>query len=83
MRLRMAAPPRPAVRAPSSAGELLRESVRVVEQESHDLVDALRAEGKDVDYLVFEDEGHDVLKLPNKIHCYETIVQFFGAHLAP
>jgi dipeptidyl aminopeptidase/acylaminoacyl peptidase len=56
---------------------------RVVEQESHDLVDALRAEGKDVDYLVFEDEGHDVLKLPNKIRCYETIVQFFGAHLSP
>jgi dipeptidyl aminopeptidase/acylaminoacyl peptidase len=55
----------------------------VVEQESHDLVDALRAEGRDVDYLVFEDEGHDVLKLPNKIRSYETIVRFFGAHLAP
>jgi dipeptidyl aminopeptidase/acylaminoacyl peptidase len=60
-----------------------RNDPRVVEQESHDLVEALRAEGKDVDYLVFEDEGHDVLKLPNKIRCYETIVQFFGAHLAP
>ena len=56
---------------------------RVVEQESHDLVEALRGEGKDVDYLVFEDEGHDVLKLPNKIRCYETIVQFFGSHLSP
>src|SRR5439155_14156623 len=31
---------------------------RVVEQESHDLVDELRAVGKDVDYLVFPDEGH-------------------------
>ena len=60
-----------------------RNDPRVVEQESHDLVDALRAEGKDVDYLVFEDEGHDVLKLPNKIQCYETIVRFFGAHLTP
>ncbi|HEV8248970.1 MAG TPA: alpha/beta fold hydrolase [Gaiellaceae bacterium] len=60
-----------------------RNDPRVVEQESHDLVEALRAEGKDVDYLVFEDEGHDVLKLPNKIRCYETIVQFFGARLAP
>jgi pimeloyl-ACP methyl ester carboxylesterase len=58
-----------------------RNDPRVVEQESHDLVEALRGEGKDVDYLVFEDEGHDVLKLPNKIRCYETIVQFFGAHL--
>jgi pimeloyl-ACP methyl ester carboxylesterase len=60
-----------------------RNDPRVVEQESHDLVEALRGEGKDVDYLVFEDEGHDVLKLPNKIRCYETIVQFFGAHLSP
>jgi dipeptidyl aminopeptidase/acylaminoacyl peptidase len=60
-----------------------RNDPRVVEQESHDLVEALRAEGKDVEYLVFEDEGHDVLKLPNKIRCYETIVQFFGAHLSP
>ena len=37
---------------------------RVVERESHDLVERLRGEGKDVDYLVFPDEGHDVLKLP-------------------
>ena len=50
---------------------------RVVEQESADLVEAMRAQGKDVDYLVFEDEGHDVLKLPNKVRCYETIVDFF------
>ena len=54
---------------------------RVVEQESSDLVEAMRAQGKDVDYLVFEDEGHDVLKLPNKVRCYETIVDFFKKHL--
>ena len=54
---------------------------RVVEQESADVVESLRAGGKDVDYLVFEDEGHDVLKLPNKIHCYDTITQFFHTHL--
>ena len=46
-----------------------------------DVVDSLRADGKDVDYLVFEDEGHDVLKLPNQIRCYDTIVQFFHTHL--
>jgi len=55
---------------------------RVVEQESHDLVDELRASGKDVDYLVFEDEGHDVLKLANRVRCYEAIVGFFSEHLA-
>jgi pimeloyl-ACP methyl ester carboxylesterase len=54
---------------------------RVVEQESRDVVESLREEGKEVDYLVFEDEGHDVLKLPNKVRCYETIVRFFHDHL--
>jgi pimeloyl-ACP methyl ester carboxylesterase len=54
---------------------------RVVEQESHDLVDELRGRGKDVDYIVFEDEGHDVLKLPNRVRCYEGIADFFAEHI--
>jgi dipeptidyl aminopeptidase/acylaminoacyl peptidase len=54
---------------------------RVVEQESRDLVDGLRGLGRHVDYLVFEDEGHDVLKLPNRVRCYEKIVGFFSDHL--
>jgi pimeloyl-ACP methyl ester carboxylesterase len=54
---------------------------RVVERESYDLVEGLRALGKDVDYLVFEDEGHDVLKLGNRVRCYDTIVGFFSEHL--
>ena len=49
---------------------------RVVEQESRDLVDGLRDLGKDVDYLVFEDEGHDVLKLANRVRCYDAITGF-------
>jgi pimeloyl-ACP methyl ester carboxylesterase len=56
---------------------------RVVEQESADLVEGLRGLGKDVDYLMFEDEGHDVLKLGNRVRCYDTISGFFSAHLAP
>ena len=55
---------------------------RVVERESHDLVDELRGRGKEVDYLVFQDEGHDVLKLPNRVRCYEAITLFFSEHLA-
>jgi dipeptidyl aminopeptidase/acylaminoacyl peptidase len=55
---------------------------RVVERESRDLVEELRGFGKQVDYLVFEDEGHDVLKLPNRVRCYESIVGFFDEHLA-
>ena len=56
---------------------------RVVEQESHDLVDRLRSLGKDVSYLVFEDEGHDVLKLPNRVRCYDAITSFFSEQLSP
>ena len=55
---------------------------RVVEGESRDLVEHLRAQGKNVDYLVFEDEGHDVLKLGNRVRCYDRIVGFFAEHLA-
>jgi len=55
---------------------------RVVERESRDLVEELRGLGRQVDYLVFEDEGHDVLKLPNRVRCYGTIVGFFAEHLA-
>jgi pimeloyl-ACP methyl ester carboxylesterase len=54
---------------------------RVVEQESRDVVEQLRAQGKDVEYLVFEDEGHDVLKLHNRVRCYEAITQFFSEHV--
>ena len=55
---------------------------RVVERESRDVVEQLRGLGRDVDYLVFEDEGHDVLKLANRVRCYDTIVGFFAQHLS-
>ena len=55
---------------------------RVVERESRDVVEQLRALGRDVDYLVFEDEGHDVLKLGNRVRCYDAIVGFFEQHLS-
>ena len=54
---------------------------RVAEPESRDLVEDLRRMGRDVDYLVFEDEGHDVLKLVNRVRCYDAIVGFFSEHL--
>lgn len=54
---------------------------RVVERESRDVVEQLQGQGKDVDYLVFEDEGHDVLKLQNRVRCYEAITRFFAEHV--
>jgi dipeptidyl aminopeptidase/acylaminoacyl peptidase len=56
---------------------------RVVVQESRDLVEALKAQGKQVELLVFEDEGHDVLKFDNRVRCYNAITDFFEQHLKP
>ncbi len=56
---------------------------RVVENESKDLVKYLRSQGKEVDFLVFENEGHDVLKVENRIKCYNSITEFFIKYLKP
>lgn len=56
---------------------------RVIEQESRDLVEHLQGLGKEVAYLVFGDEGHDVIKYPNKVRCYTAITDFFKEHLRP
>lgn len=56
---------------------------RVVERESRDVVEQLQAQGKTVDYVVYADEGHDVLKFVNKVDCYNRIVDFFTAYLRP
>lgn len=60
-----------------------RNDPRVVEAESDDLVKNLRAQGKQIDYLVFENEGHDVIKIENKIRCYNDIARFFSEQLRP
>lgn len=56
---------------------------RVVERESRDVVEQLRDQGKEVDYLMFPDEGHDVLKYENRVVCYSSITDFFRKHLMP
>lgn len=56
---------------------------RVIEQESKDIVDYLNSIGKNVEYLMFEDEGHDILKFENRIKCYDSITDFFKLHLKP
>lgn len=54
---------------------------RVPEPESAQLVEDLRRKGINVDYLVFEDEGHDVLRFKNRVVCYNTITEFFLKNL--
>jgi len=56
---------------------------RVIEQESRDLVDHLNSIGKQVEYMMFENEGHDVLKFENRVTCYNGITEFFKKHLSP
>ncbi len=58
-----------------------RNDPRVVEAESRDLVEHLRRQGKQVEYLVFENEGHDVLKFDNRVRCYTAIADFFNKYL--
>jgi len=54
---------------------------RVVEQESRDVVEQLRAAGKQAEIYVFEDEGHDIIKYPNRVKVYNMIVEYFEKHL--
>ncbi len=54
---------------------------RVIERESRDVIEQLQAAGKQADYLVFEDEGHDVLKYANRVSCYTAIAEFFKKYL--
>jgi dipeptidyl aminopeptidase/acylaminoacyl peptidase len=33
--------------------------------------------------IIFEDEGHDVLKFANRVTCYNAITDFFAKILKP
>jgi dipeptidyl aminopeptidase/acylaminoacyl peptidase len=58
-----------------------RNDPRVVAAESEDLVKQLQTKGKDIDLLIFEDEGHDVLKYDNRVRAYNAIADFFANYL--
>ncbi len=60
-----------------------RNDPRVVAEESEDLVAHLQEVGKDIQLLLFEDEGHGVEKYANKVTCYNAITDFFKAKLNP
>lgn len=60
-----------------------RNDPRVAAAESEDLVNGLREQGKQIELLVFEDEGHDVLKYENRVTCYNAITDFFVQYLKP
>ncbi|MGZ9585709.1 prolyl oligopeptidase family serine peptidase [Paenibacillus marinisediminis] len=49
---------------------------RVVKEESDQIVEALRAKGRDIEYLVFDDEGHGITKKANEKIAYRRMVEF-------
>jgi len=60
-----------------------RNDPRVVAEESEDLVNHLQEIGRDVEILLFENEGHGVEKYENKVVCYNRITDFFKKTLKP
>jgi len=54
---------------------------RVKQAEAEQIVKALRSKGKEVDYLLFEDEGHGFSRPENRMAFYTEAEQFLARHL--
>lgn len=54
---------------------------RVLQVESDELVEAVRANGVPVEYVLFEDEGHGFRKRENRITASEAYLEFLDKHL--
>ncbi|MEF8776794.1 MAG: S9 family peptidase [Haloarculaceae archaeon] len=54
---------------------------RVPVGEAEQIVEAVEARGLPVEKLVFEDEGHGLSKLENRIEAYTEMVAFLDAHV--
>ena len=55
---------------------------RVVKEESDQIVTKLKEKGRDVEYLVLEDEGHGFSKKENEIKVYKLMLTFLEKHQA-
>ncbi|MFE6157873.1 alpha/beta fold hydrolase [Streptomyces sp. NPDC056486] len=55
--------------------------IRVVKAESDQIVDALRARGVEVEYMVKDDEGHGFVNPENNIDLYRAADRFLALHL--
>ncbi|MBY6414838.1 S9 family peptidase [Rhodococcus sp. BP-252] len=54
---------------------------RVVKAESDNVVERLRARGVDIDYIVYDDEGHGFVNPENSIGFYREVERFLAEHL--
>ncbi len=55
---------------------------RVVKAESDQIVEKLRAAGREVEYMVLEDEGHGFSKKENELKVYKAVADFLRRHRA-
>ncbi|GGA78708.1 S9 family peptidase [Ornithinibacillus halotolerans] len=53
---------------------------RVVKEESDQIVEKLKEKGRDVEYLVLDDEGHGFSKKENEIKVYNAMLEFLEKH---
>lgn len=58
-----------------------RNDPRVPVTEAEQAVEALRALGREVEYLCYDDEGHGIAKLRNRLDCYPKVADFVKKHL--
>jgi len=56
---------------------------RVPVNEAEQVVEALRARAAPVEYLRYEDEGHGITRLPNRLDCYPRVAAFLHQYLLP
>ena len=54
---------------------------RVLQAESDEIVEAARANGVPVEYVVFDDEGHGFVKKENRERGYQAMLEFLDRHL--
>jgi len=54
---------------------------RVKQQESDQIVDAMRKAGKDVKYILFPNEGHSIRNWQNRVIFYRKLEDFLARHL--
>ena len=55
---------------------------RVPKSETDQIVEALKRQGVAVKYILFDDEGHGIVKLKNRLTAYGVIIEFLDDHLA-
>ena len=56
---------------------------RVVKGESDQMVDRLQSLGREVEYVVFDDEGHGFTKRTNELRAYRLAAEWLERHLLP